>query len=206
MGRKRRRDEPSGRQVIQFQQMIQNLIVGLDTAGLQRLLEAREVMSALADGRLTPQKALASMGVPVVIGAKTVKMDFFAVRKESQDDEVLDAYRRQGLRPVTEKEYRAFADQHADIVHDVVVRSRLNLIVMGERIRMPTRDPREVCWGYPVYCRSKDGEIVRYEEYADCHWDKSFRFLGVRLDRRPKTAAIPTVSLRHASPKVMPTA
>ena len=206
MGRKRRRDEPSHRQTIQAMQMFQNLISGLDTAGLQRLLEGREVMSALADGRLTPKKALASMGVPVLVGGKTVKMDFFAVRKESPDAEVLEAFKRQGLRPATEKEYRAFAVQHADIVHDVVVRSRLNLILMGERLRLPTRDPRAVCWGYPVYCRSKDGEIIRYEEYADCHWDKTFRFLGVRLDRQPKLAAIPSVSVRHASPKVMPTA
>jgi len=207
MGRKnRRRSEPSGRQVIQIQQMFQNLLIGLDTAGVQRLLESREVLSALADGRLSPKKAMASLGVPVVIGSKTLKMDFFSVRKESQDEEVLEAFRRQGLRPATEKEYEAFADQHAEIVHDLVVRSRLNLILMGERHRLPTRDPRDLCWGYPVYCRSRDGKIVRYEEYADCHWDKTFRFLGVRTDRQPRVSAIPSVSVRHFSPKVRPVA
>src|SRR5690348_16215511 len=131
MARKRRRNEPSGRQVIQFLQMIQNMAVGLDTAGIQRLLESREVLAAIADGRLTPKKALASLGVTVALGKKVVKMDFFAVRKESNDAEVLAAFERQGLRPATEKEYRAFSVQHPEVVHDLIVRSRLNFIVMG---------------------------------------------------------------------------
>lgn len=206
MGRKRRRNEPSGRQIIQAQQMFQNLLIGLDTAGVQRLLEGREVLSALADGRLTPKKALASLGLPVRVRQRTVVMDFFGLRKDAVEEGVMAAFERQGLRPATEDEYRQFLAQHPEVVHDLLVRSRLNLIVMGKKIRLPSRNPREICMGFPIYSRDRDGTIVRYVEYAECTWDKSYRFLGVRLDTRPDVSLIPNVSTRYVSPKVMPTA
>ena len=206
MGRKRRRSEPSGRQIIQAQQMFQNLLVGLDTAGVQRLLEGREVLAALADGRLPPKKSLASLGLPVVLDGARVKMDFFGLRKESEDVEVLEAFRRQGLRPASDDEYQAFRAQHPETVHDIVVRSRLTLILMGERVRMASHRARDVYWGYRVYYRTGDGDIVRDAECVDSRWDKTYRFLGVRLDRRPREAAIPSVSIRHVSPKVRPQA
>jgi hypothetical protein len=163
-------------------------------------------MAALADGRLAPSKALASLGLPTRIDDKVMKMDFFAVRKESDEEEVLAAFRRQGLRPANEAEYDAFLLQHRDVVHEVVVRSRHTLVLMGERVRIACHRPRESVWGYRVLYRSRDGHVIRDSECADTRWDKTYRFLGVRLDRRPRVSAIPTVSLRHASPKVRPTA
>ena len=206
MGRKRRRSEPSGRQVVQALQMFQNLIVGLDTAGVQRLLESREVLFAMADGRLTPKKAMASLGLTVAVDRKNVKMDFFGLRKESTDEEVRETFRRQGLRPADHGEFQAFLSQHPEAVHDVVVRSRFTLVLMGEQVRIASRRPQEIYWGYPVYYRSRDGGLVRDAECADTRWDKTYRFLGVRLDRRPRAAAIPTVSVSHVSPKVRPQA
>jgi len=206
MARRRSSVEPSNRQTLQILSMFQNLIGSLDTVGLQRLMEAREVMSALADGRLTPKKAMASLGLTVALDGRSVKMDFFGLRKDSDDDEVLDAFRRQGLRPVNASEYRAFETQHHDAVHDIVVRSRFTLVLMGERVRIPSHRQRDVCWGYPVLYRSRDGNIVRDAECIGGLWDKSYRFLGVRLDRRPRHAAIPTVSISHISPKVRPSA
>lgn len=206
MGRKRRRSEPSGRQVVQALQMFQNLIVGLDTAGVQRLLEGREVLSAIADGRLTPKKALASLGLTVRMRQRTIVMDFFGFRKDVCEGEVMDAFARQGLRPATEEEYKRFREQHPEVVHDLLVRSRLNLILMGKKFPLPSRNPRDDCWGYAIYNRDLDGTIGRYVEYAECRWDKTYRFLGVRLDRRPKDAAIPSVSVSHVSPKVRPRA
>lgn len=206
MGRKRRRSEPSGRQVIQAQQMFQNLLVGLDTAGVQRLLEAREVLSALADGRLTPKKALAPLGLPVRVRQRTIVMDFFGFRKDVCEGEVMEAFARQGMRPATEEEYKKFREQHPEVVHGLLVRSRLNIIVMAKKYPLPSRNPRDACWGYPIYNRDIDGTIGRYLEYAECSWDKTYRFLGVRLDTRPDVAAIPSVSVRHISPKVRPQA
>ena len=207
MARNRRRGEPSGRQIIQIQQMFQNLIIGLDTAGVQRLLEGREVLAAMADGRLTPKKALASLGLPVrVRGGRAVVMDFFGLRKDSEEWEVMEAFARQGLRPATEEEYKHFRVQHPEVIHGLLIRSRLNLLVMAKKFRQPTRNPREICWGYPVYSSDRDGEIVRYEEHADGAWDKSYRFLGVRLDTRPDVSVIPGVSTRFMSPKVRPSA
>lgn len=206
MARKRRKNEPSGRQVIQFQQMIQNLVIGLDTAGLQRLLEGREVLAAMADGRLTPKKALASLGLPVRVRKEVLVMDFFGLRKDAEEWEVKEAFVRQGLRPASEEEYRQFRSQHPEVLHGLLVRSHLNLLVMAKKFRQPTRNPRDVCWGYPVYSADRDGAIVRYEEHADGAWDKSYRFLGVRLDTQPSVAVIPAVSTSYVSPKVRPTA
>ncbi|GEM_PF-2704208 len=207
MARKRRRNEPSGRQVIQIQQMFQNLLLGLDTAGVQRLLEGREVLAALADGRLTPKKALVSLGLPIRVRGRAILFDFFGLRKDALEDDVLEAFERQGMRPVTEEEFKAFRSQHPETVHDLIVRRRLNFLVMGgKKIRMPTRNPREACFGFPIYGRSRDGTIERYEEYAECTWDKTYRFPGIRLDARPTVAAIPSVSAGNISPKVRPTA
>lgn len=206
MARKRRKNEPSGRQVIQFQQMIQNLIIGLDTAGLQRLLEGREVFAAMADGRLSPKKALASLGLPVRVRQRVIVMDFFGLRKDAEEWEVLEAFARQGLRPASEEEYKQFRGQHPEVIHGLLVRGGLNLLVMAKKFRQPSRNPRDVCWGYPVYSADRDGMIVRYEEHADGAWDKNYRFLGVRVDTRPDLAAIPGVSTSYVSPKVRPTA
>ena len=118
----------------------------------------------------------------------------------------MEAFVRQGLRPATEEEYKQFRVQHAEVVHDLIVRSRLNLIVMAKKIRMPTRNPREICWGYPIFSRTREGAIERYVEYAECTWDKTYRYLGVRLDARPEAAIIPNVSVRFVSPKVRPQA
>lgn len=206
MGRKRRRSEPSGRQIIQAQQMFQNLLLGLDTAGVQRLLEGREVLSALADGRLAPKKALASLGLPVRIRDRTIVMDFFGLRKDADEEEVMDAFARQGLRPAAEDEYKQFRSQHPEVIHDLLIRSRFNLVVMAKKFRQLSRNPREICWGVPIYCIDRDGKIERYEESVDTTWDKSYRFLGVRLDARPDVSAIPNVSVSYVSPKVRPTA
>lgn len=207
MGRKRRRSEPSGPQVIQALQMFQNLVVSLDTAGVQRLLEGREVLAAMADGRLTPKKALASLGLPVRMPRqRTILMDFFGLRKDADEAEVLAAFKRQGLRPATEEEYKRFRQQHPEVVHDLLVRSRRNLVVMAEKFRQPTRNQREICWGYPIYSVNRDGAIERYEESDNGAWDKTYRFLGVRIDARPEAAAVPSVSISHISPKVRPTA
>lgn len=207
MGRNRRRSEPSGRQIIQIQQMFQNLLIGLDTAGVQRLLEGREVLAAMADGRLTPQKALATLGLPVRVRGRGILFDFFGLRKDAIEEDVLEAFRRQGMRPATEEEFKAFRSQHPETAHDLLVRRRLSFVVMGgKKIRMPSRNPREVCMGFPIYSRGRDGMIERYEEYAECTWDKTYRFPGVRLDARPSVAAIPSVSATHLSPKVRPTA
>ncbi len=206
MGRNRRRSEPSGRQIIQVQQMFQNLLIGLDTAGVQRLLEGREVLAAMADGRLAPQKALASLGLPVRCRGRNLLLDFFGLRKDALEDDVAQAFERQGMRPATEDEFKAFRAQHPETVHDLVVRRRLSFVVMAKKIRQVSFRPREAYWGYPVYCRSRDGSIERYEEHADTSWDKTYRFLGVRLDARPEMAAIPIVSATNLSPKVRPTA
>lgn len=206
MGRKRRRGEPSGRQIIQAQQMFQNLLLGLDTAGVQRLLEGREVLAALADGRLAPKAALASLGLPVRVRGRNLLLDFFGLRKDAVEEDVLAAFARQGLRPATEEEFRAFRAQHPETVHDLVVRSRLSFVVMAKKIRQLSFRPREAYWGYPVYCRSQGGGIERYEEHADTAWDKTYRFLGVRLEARPELAPIPVVSATNISPKVRPSA
>jgi hypothetical protein len=206
MGRRRSRSELSGRHAIQFLQMIQNLVAELDSAGVQRLMDSREVLSALADGRLTPKKAMASLGLTVVLDGKASKMDFFGVRKDSDDDELQAAFRRQGLRPATEAEYRTFEAYHPEVIHDIVVRSRLTVVLMGERVRIASRRPQEIYWGYPVVYRSRDGRLIHDAECTDSRWDKSYRFLGVRLDRRPRDTAVPNISLRQSSPKVRPTA
>lgn len=207
MGRKRRRNAPSGAQVIQVQQMVQDLLLGLDTAGVQRILDAREVLAAIADARLTPQKALASLGVPVTLAPdEVVTMDFFGFGKDADREDALAAFRRQGLRPATDDEYRKFADQHPEALHGLLVRSRLSMVVMGRKFRVPTRDPRQTCWGFPVYSRNRDGVIERYVETAEGAWDRSHRFLGVRTDLQADLAAIPVISARHVSPKVRPQA
>lgn len=208
MGRRRSgRSEPGGRQIIQVQQMFQNLLLTLDTAGVQRILAAREVLSALADGRLTPKKALCSLGVPVALADGTiVTMDLFGLRKEVQENEALEAFERQGLRPATDEEFKSFCEHHPDAVHDLLVRGRLNMVVMGKKVRLNSRNPREVCWGYPTYSRNHDCDIQRYVECVDCTWDKSYRFLGVRIDTDPGISVVPMVSARHLSPKVRPSA
>jgi hypothetical protein len=206
MARKRRRNEPSGRQIIQAQQMFQNLLVGLDTAGVQRLLEGREVLAAMADGRLSPKKALGSLGLPVKVRGRSIVMDFFGLRKDALEDEIMAAFGRQGLRPANEEEYKRFREQHPEVIHDLLVRSRLNLIVMAKKFRQPSRNPREIYWGFPVYSRNRDGVIERYEESEGGAWDKTYRFLGVRLDTRPDIAVIPSVSTSYVSPKVRPMA
>lgn len=206
MGRKRRRGEPSGRQIIQAQQMFQNLLAGLDTAGVQRLLEGREVLAAMADGRLTPKKAMASLGLPVRLRGRTLRLDFFGLRKDAGEDDVLEAFARQGMRPATEEEFRAFRSQHPEVVHDLVIRSRLNFVIMAKKFPQMGYKPRQTYWAYPIYGRGRAGELERYEEDVESSWDKTHRFPGIRLDAQPETAAIPTVSARHLSPKVRPTA
>ena len=206
MARKRRRSEPSGRQIIQAQQMFQNLLIGLDTAGVQRLLEGREVLAALADGRLTPKKALAAMGLPVRVRQRTLIMDFIGHRKAASEEEVLESFARQGLRPATEEEFKKFWDQHPDIIHDIVIRSRYSIVVMAKKTQQMSFRPRQAYWCYPIYGRDRDGKVERYEEAADTTWDKGYRFIGVRTDPRPEIAIIPSVSLRHVSPKVRPLA
>lgn len=207
MGRKRRRNEPGGRQIIQVQQMFQNLLVGLDTAGVQRLLESRDVLAALADGRLTPRKAMASLGLPVTLAnGKTVMMDFFGMRKDANEQEILAAFRRQGMRPASVGEFRRFCEQHPEVVHDLVTRRRRSIALLAMPIRLPIHRSVRTCRGFPTFSRDPDGEIVRYDEYADGNWHKGYRFLGVRLDSRPGIAAIPGVSLQQLVPKVRPTA
>ena len=207
MGRKRRRNEPSGRQIIQAQQMFQNLLVSLDTAGVQRLLESRDVLAALADGRLTPRKAMASLGLPVTLASgKTVTMDFFGMRKDAAEHEILAAFRRQGMRAASVNEFRRFYEQHHEVVHDLVVRSRRSIALLANPVRLPIHRSVRTCRGFPTFSRSSDGEILRYDEYADGNWHKGYRFLGVRLDPRPDVAVIPGVSLQQIVPKVRPTA
>ncbi len=202
MSKRSRSGEPKGRQVLQVLEMIQNLIKGLSSEGVQRLLESREVLSAVADGRLSVRRALASLGVPVKLsGGRMLLFDFFGVRDNTSTHEVHVAYRRFGLAPATRTQCELFMAQHPDIVQSLLVRSGCTLVAAANVMVHPQRRDNDY---YPAFYYSS-GEIRCLTAYTDTPWGRGDRFLGFR-DLPAATHMIPTISIAQLNTKVRPQA
>lgn len=202
MSKRKRLGEPKGRQVLQALEMIQNLLKGLNSEGVQRLLESREVLSAIADGRLPVRQALASLGVPVRLPrGRVLLFDFFGVRDNTSTREVRDAFRRFGLAPATKDQCELFMAQHPDIVESLLIRSDCALVAAANVMVHPQKRDNDY---YPAYYYAS-GEIRCLTAYIDTPWGRGDRFLGFR-DLPAAMQAIPTVSIAQLNTKVRPQA
>lgn len=172
--------QASASQVLQVQQMVTGLLTDLDRASVQRLLDgSRDVLSALADGRLDQRQVLAQSGMYVKLGRSGVLMDFIGPGR-ARRDKVEDALLRHGLRPASEGEFHVFHAQYPELVQDLLHRRGLRLVLMGSQERMPTHYPREKVMCHPVYVAGPRGKILRETEHVGATWGRTCRFLGVR--------------------------